>query len=383
VTEPVLRLEDLRAYFFTPEGVIKAVNGVSFALERGSTLAILGESGAGKTSVGLAILNLLPRPGRIVGGRVFLEGREITALKAEELRQIRGREIAMIFQDPVGGLNPLLPIGVQVEEIITSHLPLSRKEAKRRSLELLAQMGLAEPEQVASRYPFHLSGGMCQRVMIAIATAFNPKVLIADEPTSALDVTVQAAILQELADLRRRYGTSILLITHDIGVVAQMAEQVAVMYAGSIVEMGELVDVFHYPRHPYTWALLAARPRLDRTPGQTPPLHPGHSAQPGRSARPARRVSLPVPLPQGSQPLPAGASTTPEGAIRTAHGGLPQSDRPPRGDRLAKAASSGRAHILARSCTSSSRASSRRSSCGRNDAMMPPFIPTSASSSRR
>ena len=275
MTEPVLRVEDLQAHFFTPEGVIRAVNGVSLALERGSTLAILGESGAGKTSVGLAILNLLPHPGRIVGGRVFLEGREISALKARELRQVRGREIAMIFQDPVGGLNPVLPIGVQVEEIITTHLPLSRKEAKRRSLELLSQMGLPDPEQVASRYPFHLSGGMCQRVMIAIATALNPKVLIADEPTSALDVTVQAAILHDLADLRRRYGTSILLITHDIGVVAHMAEQVAVMYAGSIVESGEATDVFHQPRHPYTWALLAARPRPDRDQGKPLPSIPG------------------------------------------------------------------------------------------------------------
>ena len=275
MTEPVLRVEDLQAHFFAPEGVIKAVNGVSFALERGSTLAILGESGAGKTSVGLAILNLLPHPGRIVGGRVLLEGREITALKAEELRQVRGREIAMIFQDPVSGLNPLLPIGTQVEEIIASHLPLSRKETKRRSLELLSQMGLSDPEHMASRYPFHLSGGMCQRVMIAIATALNPKVLIADEPTSALDVTVQAAILQELTDLRRRYGTSVLLITHDIGVVAQMAEEVAVMYAGSIVESGKAADVFRQPRHPYTWALLAARPRPDRNHGKPLPSIPG------------------------------------------------------------------------------------------------------------
>ncbi len=263
MTEAVLRVEDLRSYFFTPEGVVKAVNGVSFALERGSTLAILGESGAGKTSVGLSILGLLPRPGRIIGGRIYLEGREITGAKGEEMRRVRGREIAMIFQDPVSGLNPVLPVGVQVEEMITGHLSVSRKEAKRRSLEVLSQMGLSEPERVASRYPFHLSGGMCQRVMIAMATALNPKVLIADEPTSALDVTVQAAILQELEDLRVRYGTSILLISHDLGVVAQMAKQVAVMYAGSIVETGEAAELFHRPRHPYTWSLLSMRPRPD------------------------------------------------------------------------------------------------------------------------
>jgi oligopeptide/dipeptide ABC transporter ATP-binding protein len=275
VSEPVLQVEDLQAHFFTTEGVIKAVNGVSLALERGSTLAILGESGAGKTSVGLAILDLLPYPGRVVGGRVFLQGRELTALRTEDLRRVRGREIAMIFQDPVAGLNPVLPIGVQVQEIINSHLPLSRKEAKRRSLELLSQMGLSDPEQVASRYPFHLSGGMCQRVMIAIATALNPKVLIADEPTSALDVTVQAAILLELANLRNRYGTSILLITHDTGVVAQMAEQVAVMYAGRIVESAKAADIFREPRHPYTWGLLAARPRPDKDRGKPLPSIPG------------------------------------------------------------------------------------------------------------
>lgn len=273
--EPVLRVEDLRSYFFTPEGVVKAVNGVSFALERGSTLAILGESGAGKTSVGLSILNLLPHPGRITGGRVFLDGREISGLKGEELRRVRGREIAMIFQDPVSGLNPVLPIGVQVEEMITSHLSVSRKEAKRRSLEVLSQMGLSDPERVASRYPFHLSGGMCQRVMIAIATALSPKVLIADEPTSALDVTVQAAILQELDDLRLRHDTSILLISHDLGVVAQMAKQVAVMYAGSIVETGEAAEVFHRPRHPYTWALLSMQPRPDMDRRSPLPSIPG------------------------------------------------------------------------------------------------------------
>ncbi len=275
MTEAVLRVEDLQSYFFTPEGVVKAVNGVSLVLERGSTLAILGESGAGKTSVGLSILNLLPHPGRIVGGRVYLDGREITGLKGEKLRRIRGPEIAMIFQDPVGGLNPVLPVGLQVEEMITSHLAVSRKEAKRRSLEVLAQMGLTDPERVASRYPFHLSGGMCQRVMIAIATALNPKVLIADEPTSALDVTVQAAILRELEELRVRHGTSILLISHDLGVVAQMAKRVAVMYAGSIVETGEAAEVFHRPRHPYTWALVSVQPRPDQDRGSPLPSIPG------------------------------------------------------------------------------------------------------------
>jgi len=291
VTESVLRVQDLQAHFFTPEGVVKAVNGVSLDLGRGSTLAILGESGAGKTTVALAILNLLPHPGRIVAGHVFLEGQEITALKGEDLRRVRGREIAMIFQDPVSGLNPVLPVGVQVEEMITTHLRVSRKEAKRRSLEVLAQMGLSDPEQVASSYPFHLSGGMCQRVMIAIATALNPKVLIADEPTSALDVTIQAAILRELEQLRRRHGTSILLITHDLGVVAQMAEQVAVMYAGSFVESGEAAEVFHRPRHPYTWALLSMRPRPDRD--QRKPLPSIRGTQPNLAELPDECPFLP------------------------------------------------------------------------------------------
>lgn len=264
MSDAVLQVEGLQAHFSTPEGVVKAVNDVSFELPRGSTLAILGESGCGKTSLALAILNLLPHPGRIVAGRVFLEDTEISGLKNDEMRRLRGRDIAMIFQDPVSGLNPVLPIGLQVEEIITTHLGVSHREAKRRSLEMLSHMGLRDPEQVAASYPFHLSGGMCQRVMIAIATALNPKVLIADEPTSALDVTVQAAILQELEELRRRHGTSILLITHDLGVVAQMAQRVAVMYAGSIVESGDSSRIFQRPRHPYTWGLLSSRPRLDR-----------------------------------------------------------------------------------------------------------------------
>jgi len=275
VSDAVLRVEGLQAHFFTPEGVVKAVSGVSLELPRGSTLAVLGESGAGKTSLGLAILNLLPHPGRVVAGRVFLEDTEISGLKDEEMRRLRGRDIAMIFQDPVAGLNPVLPVGVQVEEIITAHLAVPRREAKQRALDVLSQVGLPDPQQVAASYPFHLSGGMCQRVMIAIATALNPKVLIADEPTSALDVTVQAAILQDLDDLRRR-GTSILLITHDLGVVAQMAQWVAVMYAGSIVESGDAAHVFQRPRHPYTWALLSSRPRLDRDPQRRPlPSIPG------------------------------------------------------------------------------------------------------------
>ncbi len=262
--DPILRLEDLRAEFVSPDGVVKAVNGVSLSLRRGGTLAITGESGAGKSSVGLCILNLLPHPGRIVSGRVEFQGINLLELGSEETRRVRGREIAMVFQDPATSLNPVLSAGQQVEEIITTHLDVSKREAKRRSLEVLAQMGLPDPEQVATRYPFQLSGGMAQRVMIAIATALNPKVLILDEPTSALDVTVQAAILEDLRRLQRSHGTSILLITHDLGVVAQMADEVTVMYAGSVVESGDVHTVFERPRHPYTWSLLGSRPRWDR-----------------------------------------------------------------------------------------------------------------------
>ncbi len=268
--DTILRIEGLSAQFDTLEGEAKAVRDVSFSLRRGSTLALTGESGAGKTSVGLALLNLLPYPGRITAGRVLFNGTDILALSPEEIRRLRGSEIAMVFQDPVTGLNPVLSVGAQVEQIITAHLPVSKREARDRSLEALAQMGLPEPQEVARRYPFHLSGGMAQRVMIAIATALNPKVLIADEPTSALDVTVQAAILDDLRQLQQRSGTSILLISHDLGVVAQMADEVAVMYAGSVIESGDVQTVFQRPRHPYTWALLRSRPRWDRE--QTKPL---------------------------------------------------------------------------------------------------------------
>lgn len=268
--EPILRIEGLCAQFDTPEGAIKAVRDVSLSLRQGTTLAITGESGAGKTSVGLAVLNLLPYPGRITAGRIRFDGRDVLALSAEEMRRIRGREIAMVFQDAATGLNPVLSVGEQVDEIITAHLPVSKGEARSRSLDVLAQMGLPEPQEVARRYPFHLSGGMAQRVMIAIATALNPRVLIADEPTSALDVTVQAAILEDLRRLQQRSGTSILLISHDLGVVAQMADEVAVMYAAAIVERGEVRRLFQQPRHPYTWALLRSRPRWDQE--QTKPL---------------------------------------------------------------------------------------------------------------
>ena len=244
--------------------MLKAVNGVSFSLEPGEILGLVGESGSGKSVTALSILQLVPHPGRILGGNVYLEDRKLSALKGEQLRRVRGREISMIFQDPVTGLNPVLPIGTQVGELMAAHTRLSKKEIAGMVQQILFQVGLAEPSRVMEQYPFQLSGGMCQRVMIGIATALNPKLLIADEPTSALDVTIQAQILEQIRLLRERQGTAVILITHDLGVIAELADQVAVMYAGSVVETGAVRDVFRAPTHPYTRALLDALPRIDR-----------------------------------------------------------------------------------------------------------------------
>lgn len=263
MSDSILRLEDLRAEFVTPEGIVTAVNGVSLSLRRGSTLALTGESGSGKSTIALSILNLLPHPGRITSGRIYFRDTDLLALTTEEMRRARGRRIGMVFQDPATGLNPVLSVGQQVEEIITTHLSVSKREARRRAVEVLAQMGLPDPERIVRRYPFQLSGGMAQRVMIAIATALNPEVLILDEPTSALDVTIQAAILEDISQLQQRQGTSIILITHDLGVVAKMADEVAIMYAGAVAEYGPVADLFQSPRHPYTWSLLRSRPRWD------------------------------------------------------------------------------------------------------------------------
>lgn len=263
MADAILAIEDLRTYYYASDGTAKAVDGVSLSLRPESTLAVVGESGCGKTTLGLSVLNLIPHPGRIISGRILFEGRDIVKMSGEQLRQLRGSRIGMIFQDPVSGLNPVLPIGVQVEEIISGHTSLSKKESRQRALQALRESGLPNAERLIRMYPFHLSGGMCQRVMIAIATVLRPTILIADEPTSALDVTVQAGILEQLNRLRRQ-GMSLLLITHDLGVVAQMADDVAVMYAGRIVEEGTAQQVFGNPRHPYSWALLQSLPRVDQ-----------------------------------------------------------------------------------------------------------------------
>ncbi|HLZ70536.1 MAG TPA: ABC transporter ATP-binding protein [Dehalococcoidia bacterium] len=267
--EPILQVHDLSVEFATREGAVRAVNGASLALHPGEIVALVGESGCGKTTFALSLLRLLPLPGRITSGSVLFDGDDLCRLSDDALRRLRGRAISMIFQDPVTGLNPVLPVGKQVEEILASHLSLDKKERKRRTVEILRSVGLADAERIFGQYPFHLSGGMCQRVMIAMATALNPQVIVADEPTSSLDVTVQAQILAELEMLRRTRNTAILLITHDFGVVAQAADRVAVMYGGAIVEQGDVHTVFGRPRHPYTAALLNTLPRVD---GRNGPL---------------------------------------------------------------------------------------------------------------
>jgi oligopeptide transport system ATP-binding protein len=263
VAEALLSVEDLEVRFWTDRGTIHAVNGISFALAAGETLGIVGESGCGKSVTALATLGILPRAGRVSAGRIAYDGRNLIELSERELRRIRGKEIAMIFQDPMTSLNPVLTIGRQLLEAIETHLQLDRGEARRRAVELLDQVGIPAASSRLRDYPHQFSGGMRQRAMIAMAIACEPKVIIADEPTTALDVTIQAQILDLLRSLVRERGTALILITHDLGVVAGMCERVNVMYAGTIVEAGTAEQVFAAPRHPYTLGLLQSVPRLD------------------------------------------------------------------------------------------------------------------------
>ena len=260
---PLLEIRDLHTYFITKEGVNKAVNGVSLTLEEDSILGVVGESGSGKTVTALSVLQLVPFPGEIVKGSISYSGRELLTLSADEIRHIRGKEISLIFQDAGAALNPVIPIGKQVEEIVLEHTDMSRRRARALAIDLLGQMGIPDAKNMLNRYPFQLSGGMAQRVLMAIGVALKPKVLIADEPTSNLDVTLQAEILHRLSQLREENGSAIMLITHDLGVVAQMTQSVAVMYGGSIVEYTDTKSLFAKPLHPYTWGLFQAIPRLD------------------------------------------------------------------------------------------------------------------------
>jgi oligopeptide transport system ATP-binding protein len=277
--QPILQVKGLRTEFHTSEGIVKAVDGVDFDLRRGEVLAIVGESGSGKSVTNLSIMNLIASPpGKITAGEVLLDGVDVLKMSAGEIRAIRGKKVAMIFQDPMTSLNPFLRISTQMTETIILHEGLSKKAARAKAIEMLRKAGIPSPEKRIDQYPHQFSGGMRQRVMIAIGLSCDPEILIADEPTSALDVTIQAQILELMKKLTTDLGTALILITHSLGVVAGMCDRVSVMYAGRIVEHGTVDEIFDNPKHPYTVGLIRAVPRLDRPhsdrlysiPGQPP-----------------------------------------------------------------------------------------------------------------
>jgi peptide/nickel transport system ATP-binding protein len=280
VPEPLLEIRDLHVSFRTETGVVRAVDGLSLSVGLGEVVGIVGESGSGKTVSMMAVMQLIRDPNAIIEGQVLLRGRDLVQLSQREMRGVRGSEIAMIFQDPMTALTPVYTVGWQIEEQLRAHEQLSRRASRQRTIELLAEVGIANPSRRVDDYPHEFSGGMRQRVMIAMALSCNPALLIADEPTTALDVTIQAQILELMKKLRRDHGSSILVITHDMGVVSDLAERVVVMYAGSVVEEGPKAAVFRDPQHPYTWGLLGSIPRVGRPrvrrltaiPGQPPSL---------------------------------------------------------------------------------------------------------------
>ena len=258
--DALLSVEGLKTYFFTNEGAVKAVDGVDFSIKRGRTLGIVGESGCGKSVTSLSIMRLLPRTGKVVGGRILLDGRDLAKLSEDEMRELRGDDISMIFQEPMTSLNPVFTTGDQVVEAVKQHRHMNDKDARDRAIELFRLVGIPAPERRINDFPHQLSGGMRQRVMIAMALSCDPKVLIADEPTTALDVTIQAQILELLRRLQEEQGMAIMLITHDLGIIAEMAQDVVVMYAGKIVERGAVEQIFDEPLHPYTQGLLTSIP---------------------------------------------------------------------------------------------------------------------------
>jgi oligopeptide/dipeptide ABC transporter ATP-binding protein len=276
---PILEVKNLKTYFFTEDGVVKAVDGVDFTVRRGEVLGLVGESGCGKSVTSLSIMRLVGIPGKIVDGQVFLNGRNLLELSEAEMVDMRGNLMSMIFQQPQSSLNPVFKVGDQVAEVFQIHQNMGKEESWERAVELLRLVGIPDPERKAHAFPHEMSGGQAQRVMIAMALALNPQLLIADEPTTALDVTIQAQILDLMQDLRERMGTSVILITHDLGVISELADRVAVMYAGRIVEESEIITLFEQPLHPYTQGLIASIPvlgkitdRLETIPGSVPNL---------------------------------------------------------------------------------------------------------------
>ena len=260
--EHLLSVKDLKTYFHTSAGVSKAVDGVSFTLDRGKTLGIVGESGSGKSVTASSVIRLLPKTGSIESGKIEFDGKDMVTIDMKELLEIRGKDIAMIYQDPMTSLDPVFKVGSQMIELIRAHEDVSREEARKRSIEMLRLVGIPEPERRMDSYPYELSGGMCQRVIIAMAMSLHPKFIIADEPTTALDVTVQSQVLDLLKGLQEKFGTAILLITQNLGIVWKMADDVMVMYAGRTVEHASTGELYANPLHPYTWGLLDSMPKL-------------------------------------------------------------------------------------------------------------------------
>jgi peptide/nickel transport system ATP-binding protein len=261
---PLLEVRDLRIHFPTDDGLVKAVDGVSFTLDRGRTLGIVGESGSGKTVTSLGIMGLHEGTRAEITGEILLDGEELVRASRARIRELRGDKMAMIFQDPLSSLHPYYSIGVQIVEAYRIHNQVSRQQARRHAIDMLGRVGIPQPEVRVDDYPHQFSGGMRQRAMIAMALCCNPELLIADEPTTALDVTVQAQILDLISDLQSEFGSAVIIITHDLGVVAELADDILVMYAGRPAESGSAMDIFGRPQHPYTWGLLASMPRLDR-----------------------------------------------------------------------------------------------------------------------
>lgn len=262
--DALLKIENLKTYFYTSKGVVKAINGIDFELEQGRVLGIVGESGCGKSVTALSIINFVKKPGKIIRGHIYLNGVDILKIPQKEMRKIRGRDISMIFQDSMTALNPIIKVGTQIIETILAHEKISKKEAVERAINYLKIVGLKNPKNIMNMYSFQLSGGMRQKVMIAVALSLNPKILIADEPTTALDVTVQAQILKEIKKMKNQFNTAVIMISHDFGVIAEIADDVAVMYGGRIIEYGNVNEVINHPIHPYTRLLIKSIPKIGK-----------------------------------------------------------------------------------------------------------------------